>query len=130
MNDFNNLDALHASGVEESPPTPFIDVQASNPNPDDQNSKEQASFISYIQKDRDASFAVISQTNNSLIQNSQYLNASFLMGGLNTSQIRTSQPMGLPLQPGQSFFADLKPKHTGESKMTEAEVQAHQIDVA
>lgn len=64
--------------------------------------KEQPSFISHIARDKDASFAIISQSNNSIIQNSQYMNASFLMGGMNTSYVKPSTQntpgSGMPMQ--------------------------------
>ena len=86
--------------------------------------KEQASFISHIQRDKDASFAIISQENTSLMHNSQYINASFLMAGANTSFIKSSNQntpgTGMLHQTGQPtpFFADVKPRNTGVSKMT------------
>ena len=51
----------------------------------------------------------------SLMQNSQYANASFLGGGLNTSQFSKAykKPSGI--------FSDLKPKNTGESKLEKVE---------
>lgn len=118
IHEFNDLPQNFGSANECEPPTPFAGVQSLEAVPD--GSKEQASFISHIQRDKDASFAVISQSNTSMIQNSQYMNASFLMGGLNSSSIKPvgqiAPGKGGALRPGQApFFADLKPRHTGVS---------------
>ena len=130
-NEFNALPHNLGSANEFEPPTPFTGVQSLEAVPD--GSKEQASFISNIQRDKDASFAVMSQSNTSMIQNSQYMNASFLMGGLNSSSIKPAGPItpgkGGALQPGPApLFADLKPRHTGVSKMTAPTEQEVRVD--
>jgi hypothetical protein len=61
---------------------------------------------------------MLNQTNDlSMLQNSQYINASFLNGGLNASQFNKSKIQSKA--PG--FFANLKSENTGESKMEASE---------
>lgn len=91
ITDFNAISALQNS-VEDSPPVALAGTQGAGPGT--AGPKEQASFISHIQRDKDASFAILSQDNTSIIQNSQYMNASFMMGGANTSYIRSSNIAG------------------------------------
>ena len=74
--------------------------------------------ISNIQRDKDASYIMMNQTADlSMLQNSQYANASFLGGPLNTSQFNKSKVH--VRSPG--IFSDLKPKNTGESKIDKME---------
>jgi len=84
--DFNAIAALRLHPQQTAPDEDSQQMVAKSPNPGASAAylKEQASFISYIPRDKDASFAIMSQSNNSIIQNSQYMNASFLAAN-NTS---------------------------------------------
>ena len=86
--DFNNL----AGVTPEQHDLQEASFSASGKNPylqRDSNDRTQASFISHIARDQNASYVVLDKTNMSLLNQSYANNASFLQGGnnLNTSAI-------------------------------------------